>query len=31
VKGISVVVAKVQSREANADNLKSIYEKMNSI
>ena len=31
IKGISVVVAKVQSREANADNLKSIYEKMNSI
>jgi 2-succinyl-5-enolpyruvyl-6-hydroxy-3-cyclohexene-1-carboxylate synthase len=31
VQGISVVVAKVQSREANADNLKSIYEKMNSI
>ena len=31
VIGISVVVAKVASREANADNLKSIYEKMNSI
>ena len=31
VNGISVVVAKVQSREANADNLKSIYEKMSSI
>jgi 2-succinyl-5-enolpyruvyl-6-hydroxy-3-cyclohexene-1-carboxylate synthase len=31
VKGVSVVVAKVQSREANADNLKSIYEKMGSI
>ncbi len=31
VVGISVVVAKVGSREANADNLKSIYEKMNSI
>ncbi|MSO42831.1 MAG: 2-succinyl-5-enolpyruvyl-6-hydroxy-3-cyclohexene-1-carboxylic-acid synthase [Candidatus Planktophila sp.] len=31
VKGISVVVAKVQSREANADTLKAIYEKMNSI
>lgn len=31
VKGISIVVAKVQSREANADNLQSIYEKMNSI
>ena len=31
VKGISVVVAKVQSREANANNLKSIYEKMDSI
>jgi len=31
VKGISVIVAKVQSREANAQNLKSIYEKMNSI
>ena len=31
IKGISVVVAKVQSREANAENLKSIYEKMNSI
>lgn len=31
VKGISVVVANVQSREANADNLKSIYEKMDSI
>ena len=29
--GISVVVAKVPSREANADNLKSIYAKMNSI
>ena len=31
IKGVSVVVVKVQSREANADNLKSIYEKMNSI
>lgn len=31
VIGISVVVAKVGSREANADNLKSMYEKMNSI
>ncbi len=31
VKGISVVVAKVPSREANADNLKSIYEEMASI
>lgn len=31
IKGISVVVAKVQSREINADNLKSIYEKMSSI
>ncbi|CAB5106317.1 MAG: 2-succinyl-5-enolpyruvyl-6-hydroxy-3-cyclohexene-1-carboxylic-acid synthase [Actinobacteria bacterium] len=31
VKGVCVVVAKVQSREANADNLKSIYEKMGSI
>lgn len=31
VKGISVVVARVQSREANATNLKSIYEKMDSI
>ena len=31
VKGISVVVAKVQSREANANNLKSIYEMMDSI
>lgn len=29
--GISIVVAKVPSREANADNLKSIYAKMNSI
>jgi 2-succinyl-5-enolpyruvyl-6-hydroxy-3-cyclohexene-1-carboxylate synthase len=31
VKGISVVVAKVPSREANADNLKAIYEEMTSI
>lgn len=31
IKGISVVVAKVQSREANADNLNSIYEKISSI
>ncbi len=31
IKGISVVVAKVQSRETNAENLKSIYEKMSSI
>jgi 2-succinyl-5-enolpyruvyl-6-hydroxy-3-cyclohexene-1-carboxylate synthase len=31
IKGVSVVVAKVQSREANAENLKSIYEKMDSI
>ena len=31
IEGVSVVVAKVQSREANAENLKSIYEKMNSI
>jgi 2-succinyl-5-enolpyruvyl-6-hydroxy-3-cyclohexene-1-carboxylate synthase len=31
INGISVVVAKVQSREANADNLKSIYAKMDSI
>ena len=31
IKGVSVVVAQVPSREANADNLKSIYEKMNSI
>lgn len=31
IKGVSVVVAKVQSREANAEYLKSIYEKMDSI
>lgn len=31
IKGVSVVVAKVQSRDANADNLKSIYEKIDSI
>jgi 2-succinyl-5-enolpyruvyl-6-hydroxy-3-cyclohexene-1-carboxylate synthase len=31
VKGVSVVVAKVPTREANADNLKSIYEKIASI
>jgi 2-succinyl-5-enolpyruvyl-6-hydroxy-3-cyclohexene-1-carboxylate synthase len=31
VKGVSVVVAKVQSRDANADYLRSIYEKMSSI
>ena len=31
VKGISVVVANVPSREANADSLKAIYESMNSI
>ncbi|CAB5077090.1 unannotated protein [freshwater metagenome] len=31
IKGVSVVVAHVPSREANADNLKSIYEKMSSI
>jgi 2-succinyl-5-enolpyruvyl-6-hydroxy-3-cyclohexene-1-carboxylate synthase len=31
VKGVSVVVVQVPSREANADNLKNIYEKMNSI
>ena len=31
VKGVSVVVAKVPTREANAENLKLIYEKMNSI
>lgn len=31
IKGVSVVVAKVQSRDANAEYLKSIYEKMGSI
>ena len=31
VKGVSVVVANVPTREANAENLKLIYEKMNSI
>lgn len=31
IKGISVIVAEVPSRDANADNLKIIYEKMNSI
>lgn len=31
IDGVSVVVAQVPSREANADNLKDIYEKMNSI
>ena len=31
VKGISVVVVNVPSREANADSLKAIYESMNSI
>ena len=31
IHGVSVVVAQVPSREANADNLKDIYEKMNSI
>jgi len=31
IKGISVVVAKTPSREANADSLKAIYEKMSSI
>ena len=31
VKGISIVVANVPSREENADSLKAIYESMNSI
>ncbi|MDA2963038.1 MAG: 2-succinyl-5-enolpyruvyl-6-hydroxy-3-cyclohexene-1-carboxylic-acid synthase [Actinomycetota bacterium] len=31
VKGISVTVAKVQSRDANAGNLKAIYEKLASL
>jgi 2-succinyl-5-enolpyruvyl-6-hydroxy-3-cyclohexene-1-carboxylate synthase len=31
VKGVSVVVAHVASREMNADNLRSIYDAMNSI
>ena len=31
VKGVCVVVAKVASREMNADNLRSIYDAMNSI
>ena len=31
IEGVSIVVAKVQSREANAENLRTIYEKMNSI
>jgi 2-succinyl-5-enolpyruvyl-6-hydroxy-3-cyclohexene-1-carboxylate synthase len=31
VKGISVVVANVASRDENADSLKAIYESMNSI
>jgi hypothetical protein len=31
VKGISIVVAKVASRDENADLLKAIYESMNSI
>ena len=31
IKGVSVVVAKVQARDANAENLKSIYEKIDSI
>jgi len=31
IKGISVVVAKVHTREENADTLQSIYEKMSSI
>lgn len=31
IQGVSVVVAKVQSRDANAEYLKSIYEKMDSI
>ena len=31
VKGISIVVANVPSRDENADSLKAIYESMNSI
>ena len=31
VKGISVVVANVPTRDANADSLKAIYESMKSI
>lgn len=31
VKGISIVVANVPSRDANADSLKAMYESMNSI
>jgi len=31
VKGISIVVANVASRDENADSLKAIYESMNSI
>ena len=31
VKGVCVVVANVASREMNADNLRSIYDAMNSI
>ena len=31
VKGISIIVANVPSRDENADSLKAIYESMNSI
>jgi 2-succinyl-5-enolpyruvyl-6-hydroxy-3-cyclohexene-1-carboxylate synthase len=31
VKGISITVANVPSRDQNADSLKAIYESMNSI